>query len=77
MTTIGNLRRARVRCHRQMKATEALLAGYTAKLAELEAAIHAIDPELPLTVSDPSHVSAVRWQRTKHRSKSPSWPPRD
>jgi len=48
MTTIGNLRRARVRCHRQMKATEALLAGYIAKLAELEAAIHAIDPELPL-----------------------------
>jgi hypothetical protein len=32
----------------KLKQTEALLAGYQAKLVQIEAAIHAIEPELPL-----------------------------
>ena len=47
-TELANLRRARIRCHQKLKQTEALLAGYQAKLASLEAAIYAIAPELDL-----------------------------
>ena len=45
---LTKLRRARIRCHTAMKQTEALLASYQAKLADLEARIHAIAPELKL-----------------------------
>ena len=45
---LPNLRRARSRCHMQLKNAEALVAGYQAKLADLEARIQAIAPELQL-----------------------------
>ena len=47
-TEITKLRRARIRCHKSLKQTEALLAGYQAKLAGIEAAIYAIAPEMDL-----------------------------
>lgn len=50
MMELANLRRARIRCHRSLKQTEALLAGYQAKLATIEAAIYAIAPELDLPI---------------------------
>jgi hypothetical protein len=60
MTEIANLRRARVRCHKQLKQTEALLAGYQAKLADIEARIFAIAPEidLPFRFHKPNPVFA-------------------
>jgi len=45
---LANLRRARIRCHKQLKQAEALVVGYREKLAALEAAIYAISPELEL-----------------------------
>jgi len=48
MSEIANLRRARIRCHKKLRQTEALLAGYKAKLETIETAIYAIDPELKL-----------------------------
>jgi hypothetical protein len=47
-TELTKLRRARIRCHKKLKQAEALVAGYQAKLADLEARIHAIAPELKL-----------------------------
>jgi hypothetical protein len=60
MTELANLRRARVRCHKQLKQTEALLAGYKAKLAEIETVIFAIAPEidLPFRFHKPNPVFA-------------------
>lgn len=60
MSELANLRRARVRCHKQLKQTEALLAGYRAKLAEIEAKIYAIAPEidLPFRFHKPNPVFA-------------------
>ena len=60
MSEIANLRRARVRCHKQLKQTEALLTGYQAKLAEIEARIFAIAPEidLPFRFHKPNPVFA-------------------
>jgi hypothetical protein len=45
---LANLRCARIRCHKKLRQTEALLAGYKTKLAEIEAAIYAIAPDLQL-----------------------------
>jgi hypothetical protein len=45
---LSNLRRARIRVHKRLRETEALLAGYKAKLEAVETAIYAIDPELKL-----------------------------
>jgi hypothetical protein len=45
---IANLRRARIRVHKRLRETEALLAGYKAKLGAIETAIYEIDPELKL-----------------------------
>jgi hypothetical protein len=45
---LANLRRARIRVHKRLRETEALLAGYKAKLEAVETAIYAIDPELKL-----------------------------
>lgn len=42
------LRRARLRCHKALKQTEALLSGCQAKLADIEARIFAIAPEIDL-----------------------------
>ena len=47
-TELTKLRRARSRCHLQLKNSEALVAGYQAKLVDLEARIRAIAPELDL-----------------------------
>ena len=59
-TEITKLRRARIRCHKSLKQTEALLAGYQAKLAAIEAAIYAIAPELdlPLRFRKPNPIFA-------------------
>ena len=59
-TEITKLRRARIRCHKSLKQTEALLAGYQAKLARLDAAIYAIAPELdlPLRFRKPNPIFA-------------------
>jgi hypothetical protein len=45
MRSLANLRRARIRIHRQLDKLEPLVAGYYAKLAEVNAAILAIDPQ--------------------------------
>jgi hypothetical protein len=45
---LTKLRRARSRCHLKLKQAEAMIAGYQAKLADLEARIQAISPELQL-----------------------------
>jgi hypothetical protein len=45
---LTKLRRARSRCHLKLKQAEALVAGYQAKLTDLEARIRAIAPELEL-----------------------------
>jgi hypothetical protein len=60
MSDIANLRRARIRCHKSLKQTEALLAGYQANLARIEAAIYAIAPELdlPLRFRKPNPIFA-------------------
>jgi hypothetical protein len=47
-TELANLRRACIRCHKKLRQTETLVADYRAKLAEIEAAIYAIAPELKL-----------------------------
>jgi hypothetical protein len=59
-TEITKLRRARIRCHKSLKQTEALLAGYQAKLTGIEAAIYAIAPELdlPLRFRKPNPIFA-------------------
>ena len=59
-TEITKLRRARIRCHKSLKQTEALLTGYQAKLAAIEAAIYAIAPELdlPLRFRKPNPIFA-------------------
>ena len=46
--SLGNLRRARIRIHRQLDKLEPLLAAYHFKLAHVEAQIQALAPELPL-----------------------------
>jgi hypothetical protein len=48
MTELANLRYARIRCHKKLRQTEALLAGYKTKLAEIEVTIYSIGPELKL-----------------------------
>ena len=57
-TELTKLRRARIRCHKKLKQTEALLAGYQAKLADLESKIRAICPELdlPLRTRKPNPI---------------------
>lgn len=45
---LTKLRRARARVHHQINLLEPLLDGYRAKLADLEAQIHALAPELNL-----------------------------
>ena len=45
---LTKLRRARARVHHQITLLEPLLAGYQAKLTDLEARIHALAPELNL-----------------------------
>jgi hypothetical protein len=45
---LKKLRAKRIRTHRQLDKLEPLIAGYRAKLAEVEAAIQALAPELPL-----------------------------
>jgi hypothetical protein len=45
---LTNLRRARIRCHKALKQAEELTEGYRAKLADLEARIQAIAPDLKL-----------------------------
>lgn len=47
-TDLTKLRRARTRCHKSLKQAEALLALYQAKLADIEARIYAIAPEMDL-----------------------------
>jgi hypothetical protein len=47
-TELAKLRRTRSGIHQQLNKLEPLLTGYRDKLAEVEAAIHAIDPELAL-----------------------------
>jgi hypothetical protein len=47
---LTKLRRARSRAHLALKQAEALVAGYQAKLADLEARIQAIAPDLQLPV---------------------------
>ena len=49
-TELTKLRRARSRAHLKLKQAEAIVAGYQAKLADLEARIRAIAPELDLPV---------------------------
>src|SRR5277367_1371992 len=46
--SLGNLRRARIRIHRQLDKLEPMLAAYHFKLAHVEAQIEAMAPELPL-----------------------------
>jgi hypothetical protein len=59
-TEITKLRRARIRCHKSLKQTEALLGACQAKLAGIEAAIYAIAPELdlPLRFRKPNPIFA-------------------
>jgi hypothetical protein len=45
---LTKLRRARTRCHKALKQAEELAEGYRAKLADLEARIQAIAPDLKL-----------------------------
>jgi hypothetical protein len=45
---LTKLRRARLRVHAQLRKREPLVAGYHAKLADLETRIQALDPQLPL-----------------------------
>jgi len=45
---LTKLRRARTRCHKALKQAEDLAEGYRAKLADLEARIQAIAPDLKL-----------------------------
>jgi len=45
---LTKLRRARTRCHKALKQSEELAEGYRAKLADLEAHIQAIAPDLKL-----------------------------
>ena len=45
---LTKLRRKRIRIHRQLDKLDPLVAGYRAKLVEVEAAIQALAPELPL-----------------------------
>jgi hypothetical protein len=45
---LKKLRAKRIRIHKQLDKLEPMVAGYRAKLAEVEAAIQAIAPELPL-----------------------------
>jgi hypothetical protein len=52
---LGKLRRARIRCNVKLKQTEALLEGYQAHLADLEARIYALAPELDLRVRTRKH----------------------
>ena len=47
-TDLTKLRRARTRCHLALKQAETLAQGYRDKLADLEARIHAIAPDLKL-----------------------------
>jgi hypothetical protein len=49
-TDLANLRRARSRCHFRLKQAEDLAQSYRDKLADLEARIRAIAPELELPV---------------------------
>ncbi len=46
---LADLRRKGVRIHRALNRLEPLVAGYHAKLARIEARIHEIAPELPLS----------------------------
>jgi hypothetical protein len=48
MRSLGNLRRARIRIHRQLDKLEPMLAAYHFKLAHVEAQIQALALELPL-----------------------------
>jgi hypothetical protein len=45
-TVLANLRRARVRVHGQLNKLEPMVEGYRAKLADIEARIQAIAPDL-------------------------------
>lgn len=47
-TELNNLRRARSRCHLKLKQAEAIVARYQAHLADLQARIQAIAPDLGL-----------------------------
>ena len=59
-TDLEKLRRTRSQIHRQLDKLEPLLAGYRAKLAEVEAGIRAIAPELdiPKRFREPNPVFA-------------------
>ena len=46
--SLPNLRKAQIRIHRELDKLEPLLESYRAKLAEVEAAIQALDPQLAL-----------------------------
>ena len=52
---LANLRRARVRCHAQLRQAVALAESYEAKLAEIEARIHELAPELELPARHRTH----------------------
>ncbi|HET9146831.1 MAG TPA: hypothetical protein VFN77_02155 [Acetobacteraceae bacterium] len=47
-TEITKLRRARIRCHKSLKQAEVQVERFQTKLAEIEAAIYAIAPEIDL-----------------------------
>jgi hypothetical protein len=47
-SSLGNLRRKRIRIHRQLDNLEPMLAAYHFKLAHVEAQIQVLAPELPL-----------------------------
>jgi hypothetical protein len=57
---LTKLRRARSRCHLKLKQTEARVAAYQAKLADLETRIHEITPalQLPARQRTPSPIFA-------------------
>ena len=58
--TLANLRRARIRCHKSLKQAEAQVDRYKVNLAEIEAAIYEIAPELdlPLRFCKPNPIFA-------------------
>ena len=84
---LTKLRRARTRCHKALKQAEELAAGYRTKLADLEARIQAIAPDLklPARFHDPIPISSwancADWQSTcsarpgvRWRSRKWRWP---